>query len=222
MKPSVLCAAAIACSLAFGACGVTHPVRVLDEGRSAAVVSLGGPLVSVGKAAVPVPYLNAGYARGASNDWTLEANLHLTSLLFNDLGVDAGAATRLVRERGIVPELTLKVQGMYFATFNAGSHSLFLLHANLNASYALGHRTLLYAGTEHTAQFSPLSYFLTPMAGIGFPLSSSLDMQVESKWMAANHFTGHGLLEGFGSVGGHGSIGLFFGFHYALGEGGRP
>jgi hypothetical protein len=213
--------AAVLCAVVFTACGVTHPVRVLDEGQSIAAVSLGGPVISAGSAAIPVPYLNAGYAYGVTGAWTAEANLHVTALLFNDLGFDAGAATRLVRAAGIVPEVTLKLQGMVFTTFNSSSASIVLAHANLNASYAIGSHTLIYAGTEHTVQFSPSSYFLTPLFGIQLPLSSVMDLQAETKWMASNHFTGHGVFEGFGSVNGHGAIGLFFGVQYALG-GKRP
>jgi hypothetical protein len=204
-------------ALLVASCGVTSPVRVLDEGQSAVSLSLGGPLVSLGGVVFPVPYLNAGYAYGVTDTWTTQANLHVTSLLFNDLGLDAGAAARLVRERGLVPEVTVKLQGLFFTTFSPGAHSLFLANANVNASYAIGKRTFVYAGAEQTYQFSPSSYFISPLAGIQLPLSSVIDLQIESKWMAANRFTGHGLLEGFGSIGDAGSIGLFFGVQYALG-----
>lgn len=209
--------AALWCSIVLAACGVTHPVRVLDEGVRVAAVSLGGPLIQAGSAAVPVPYLNAGYAYGMTDQWTAEANLHVTSLLFNDLGVDAGAATRLVRGRGSVPEVTLKLQAMLFKTFTASSHAVVLAHANLNASYLIGQRTLAYAGMEQTWQPSPSSYYFTPLLGVQLPLSSVMDLQIETKWMAMNQFTGHGIFEGFGSVNEHGSIGLFFGVQYALG-----
>lgn len=210
--------AAVLCSIIFASCGVTHPVRVLDKGAGAAMLSLGGPVIEAGGAAFPAPYLNAGYARGVTDAVTAEANLHVTPLLFNDLGLDAGAAARLVRARGSVPEVTLKLQGMFFTTFNASPSSLFLAHANLNASYLIGQRTLVYAGTEHTYQFSPSSYYFTPLIGVQLPVSSAMDLQLESKWMAANRFTGHGIFEGFGSVNEHGSIGLFFGVQYALGR----
>lgn len=207
----------VVCScLLLVSCGVTHPIRVMDEDASALVVSLGGPLADFSGVTIPVPYLNAGYCYGLSDAWTVESNVHVTSLLFNDLGIDAGAATRLVREHGAVPEVTLKLQGMYFTTFNAGAHSIFLGHTNLNASYRIGARWLAYAGTEHTVQFSPSSYFFTPFIGVQFPVSSAIDLQVESKWMAANHFTGHGLLEGVGAIGSHGSVGIFVGLQYAL------
>jgi hypothetical protein len=211
---TLLMAAAVLC---MTGCGVTQPVRVLDEGKSAVLASLGGPVIPAMGIGFPAPYLNLGYAYGISPDFTGAANVHLTALLFNDVGLDLGAAARLIHESGPIPEVTVKVQGLYFATMNAGSQGLFLGHAAINASYLIGTSTLAYVGTEHTYQFHDPAYFFTPFLGIQFPLSTPLDFQVETKWLAANHFTGHGVFEGAGSVNDHGNIGVYFGVLYHMG-----
>jgi hypothetical protein len=206
-----------AAALWIAGCGVTQPVRVLDDGKTAVMASFGGPVIPAAGIAFPVPYLNAGIASAVTPGITATANLHITALLFNDIGLDAGAAARLARENGVVPEVTLKLQGMYFTTLNPISSSVFLAHSSINASYLLGASTLVYAGTEHTVQFSPVDYFFTPFIGMQFPLGSVIDAQVETKWLAANHFTGHGAFEGAGSVNYHGNVGLYFGLLYYLG-----
>jgi hypothetical protein len=213
LKALIIAVAAVC----MGGCGVTQPVRVLDEGRSAVIASLGGPVVPAAGIAFPVPYLNAGYAYGVSTGLTAAANLHLTALLFNDIGIDIGAAARLVRESGPVPEVTVKLQGMYFATVNPDPRSLFLAHASINASYLIGASALAYAGTEHAYQFREPEYFFTPFLGVQFPLSTVLDAQVETKWLAANHVTAHGVFEGAGSVNGRGNLGLYVGLLFHVG-----
>ena len=206
-----------AAALCIAGCGVTQPVRVLDDGKNAVTASLGGPIIPAAGIAFPVPYLNAGIASGITPDITAAATLHVTALLFNDIGFDAGAAARVVREHGPVPEVTIKLQGMFFTTLNPISGSLFLAHASINASYLLRASTLVYVGTEHTVQFSGTEYFFTPFLGMQFPLGSVIDAQVEAKWLAANRFTGHGAFEGAGSLIDHGYAGLYFGLLYYLG-----
>jgi hypothetical protein len=208
---------AAAAALCLAGCGVTQPVRVLDAGKSAVTASLGGPAIPAMGIGFPVPYLNAGGAYGIGSGVTAAGNLHITALLFNDIGLDLGAAVRLLHEDGPVPEVTVKLQGMYFATLNPGSRSLFLGHAGINASYLLGTFTLLYAGTEHTYQFHESDYFFTPFLGVQLPASGAMDVQIETKWLAANHFTGHGVFEGAGSLNDHGNIGLYVGVLYHLG-----
>lgn len=210
----MLIAAAAFCA---AGCGVTQPVRVLDEGKTAVTASLGGPIIPAGGIAFPAPYLNIGAAYGVSPDVTTAANLHITALLFNDFGCDIGAAARLLRGNGAVPEVTAKLQGLFFTTFNARPSSLFLAHASINASYLLSANSLAYGGMEHTYQFSTPEYFFTPFLGLQLPLAGRLDAQIETKWLAANHFTGHGVYEGAGSIDSHGNIGLFFGVMYHWG-----
>ncbi len=206
-----------AAALCIAGCGATQPVRVLDDHTSAVSASLGGPVIPAAGIAFPVPYLNAGFAYGLTPDITAGANLHITALIFNDIGFDVGAAARLLREHGPVPELTVKLQGLLFTTLNPNPQSLFLAHASINASYLIGVRTLAYAGTEHTVQFHEADYFFTPFLGMQFPVSGAMEAQAEMKWLAANHFTGHGAFEGAGSVNAHGNVGLYFGVLYHLG-----
>jgi hypothetical protein len=207
-----------AAAICIAGCGVTQPVRVLDDHTSAITASLGGPVIPAAGITFPVPYLNAGFAYGITPDITTTANVHITALLFSDIGFDVGAAARLLSEHGPVPEITMKLQGLYFTTLNPDPQSLFLAHASVNASYRIGARSLVYTGTEHTLQFHGAEYFFTPFLGMQFPLSGVMDAQGEIKWLAANHFTGHGVFEGAGSVNEHGNIGVYFGVLYHLGR----
>jgi hypothetical protein len=87
---------------------------------------------------------------------------------------------------------------------------------SVNASYLLGHSTLLYAGADQLMQFNKPQYFVAPFAGTQLSLSDRSALQIELKWMAANVNSAHGIFRGTGSIGDHGDIGIFFGFNYGL------
>ena len=202
--------------IAIEGCGVTQPVRVLKEHETEAIASLGGPVVTLGGVPVPIPYLNAGVAHGFSENITFTGDLHLTTLAFKSLGVDAGIASALLHEHGALPEVTLHGQIYFFSDFIRGNNPRLFPMATVNASYHIGEQTLAYVGADNVYQLHQPQFFFSPFIGMQFPLSSVLAMQVESKWMASNTNTAHGAFEGTGSIGGKGNFGLFVGFHYAL------
>lgn len=203
-------------SLYFCGCGVTQPVRVLNKGAMKASASLGGPLIPLGKATIPVPYLTAGVQHGFSSSMTLTGNVHLLTALLGDVGVDAGAAQQFVHEDSWVPEVTAKAQLYFFYDVKRGNNPRLFPFLSMNASYLLGESTLLYFGADNLFQSVQPAYFLSPFAGSQFPLSERIDLQCEVKWMAANANTGHGVMEGHNSINGRGNIGTFLGFHYLL------
>jgi hypothetical protein len=210
---SLLC---VCLSFFFFDCGVTQPVRVLSEGATKASASLGGPLIPLGNATIPVPYLTAGVQHGYSSSLTLAGNIHLLTAMVGDIGVDAGVARRFVRQDDWVPELTVKAQCYFFYDVKRGNNPRFFPLLTANASYRVGESTLLYFGVDNLFQFAEPAYFLSPFAGSQFPLSHRMDMQCEVKWMAANANTEHGVMEGHNSINGRGNIGTFLGFHYLL------
>lgn len=191
-------------------CGVTQPVRVAEEGTTHVLASLGGPLIPYAGMTIPVPYLNAGLLYGAGADVSYTGNLHLTMLLFGNLGVDAGYVRRLTQERGWIPELTAKGQLYFFSDLEDIRATRVFPLVTVNASYCIG-STLVYFGTDHLVQVHLPAYFLSPFVGIEVPLSERWRVQGEAKWMAANVNTAHGIFEGHGSIGGYGNIGTFIG-----------
>ncbi len=208
----ILFAVAVALSL----CGVTQPVRIIDRGTTQAAVSLGGPLIPFGGMTVPTPYLNLGLIHGYKENLTLTGNVHATMAVFKNAAFDVGAATRLAHESNGWPELTAKGQLYLFSDLERLDAVRVFPMVNVNASYLLGHSTLLYAGAEQLIQFNKPQYFFTPFAGTQLSLSNRSALQIELKWMAANANAAHGIFRGTGSIGDHGDIGLFFGYTYGL------
>ena len=211
---AVLCLLSLA--LVVSSCGVTQPVRIIDQGTTQAAVSLGGPLIPFGGMTVPTPYLNLGLIHGYKDNLTLTGNVHATTALLKNAAFDLGAATRLARESNGWPELTAKGQFFFFSDLERLDNVRVFPMVSFNASYLVGTSALLYAGADQLIQFNKPQYFFTPFAGIQLSLSDRSALQIELKWMAANVNSAHGVFRGTGSIGNHGDIGLFFGFTYGL------
>lgn len=195
-------------------CAVTQPVRVLSPGEVRVTASIGGPVVPGTLPTVIVPYATAGAAVGVTDQVTATGNLHLVLAALKTAGIDGGAAFRLLREEGAVPEVTAKGQLMLMTDFTAGSFRAFP-SLSVNGSYRLGESTLGYGGLESMFQFTGEDHVLAgPFVGVQFALSHRLAMQTELKWLAANVDTRHGIFEGESSLGGHGSLGFFLGASY--------
>jgi len=197
-------------------CGVTQPVRILDEGKTQLSGSLGGPFIPIGSTTIPVPYLNVGIVHGSSEDLTLCGNLHILPILFGDAGLDVGIATRLVKQKEIVPEVTAKTLLMVFSDFHSGIHPRLYPQVSVNASYLIGNADLVYFGADNVYQFSRPHLLFTPFIGFQFPISSKWIGQIETKWVAANINTSHGILEGQTNISNYGNTSFFIGFLYSL------
>jgi len=203
---------------ALSSCGVTQPVRIIDQGTTQAAVSLGGPLIPFAGMTVPTPYLNLGLIHGYRDNLTLTGNVHVTTALLKNAAFDVGAATRLSRESNGWPELTVKGQLYFFSDLERLDNARVFPMVTINASYLLGHSTLLYLGADQLIQFNKPQYFFTPFAGTQLSLSDRSAMQIELKWMATNVNSAHGIFRGTGSIEDHGDIGIFFGFTYGLSQ----
>ena len=203
----------IAAFLALSSCSTTHPVRILPAGEQALNVSLGGPIVPGESPVGFIPYFDVGYVRGLSDNWTMQADLHALPAVFGTFGADVGMATRLCREDGWRPEITAKGQALVFTDFTSARVYPLL---SLIGSYQLKPRTLAYGGLETVYQFNGSRVYLTPLLGLQFPLSNTIGMQTELKWMASNVNTHSGIFEGTGSISSHGGIAFFVGLNYAL------
>lgn len=197
-------------------CGVTQPVRIVEEGKTEIISSFGGPIIPLDGLAIPAPYLNAGALYGYKKNLTFFGNAHVTALLFKDIGIDGGFATALIREKNFRPEVTLNGRVYFFWDFIRSNTTRMFPMATLTASYETGERSLFYFGVDNVFQIQTAEVFISPSTGYQFPLSDALISQIELKWLAMNKDTRHGVFEGVTSISGKGGIGIFFGIQYRL------
>jgi len=205
----ILFLAAAACS---ASCTATQPVRVIPNGQSRIIASVGGPYLPKGSPTVVIPYTTVGLMRGVSDKTTFVYNVHLLMAALGVAGVDVGAAHRLHAQSRLTPELTALGQAYLFA--GSGGTRVFP-HAALNASWLRGKSQLLYVGAEAVGQFqgSP-GVLAAPLVGWQFPAGRHLALQTEFKWMAANRDTRHGVFEGESTIGGHGALAFQLGMQF--------
>ncbi len=200
----------------FGGCGITQPIRPIDEGSTELIVSLGGPIIPLGGVAIPVPYLNFGVMVGYQPNLTLYGNAHITALLFKDVAFDGGFCTRVLTEKGIRPEITLNGRAYFFWDAFRGKTTRVYPMGTLTGSYLIDEHSLLYFGADNLYQYTTSDLFVSPFIGYSFSIADGMEIQIESKWMAMNRDTRHGVFEGAGSISGKGNVGLFFGLQYSL------
>ena len=216
------------------ACSVVQPVRVLPEGTTQITGSLGGPWLPRSSPAIIAPYLNVGAMHGISDNVTLTGSLHGTMLPFGVLGLDLGAAARLLKQQGAVPELTAKAQFYGFYDFTPGSTPTrpatpdgatsagavrVYPYLSLNASYELTQGLLGYLALENLFQLtnSP-NYYFTPTVGLQYAFSPSFSLQGEWKWIAANVNTMNGIFQGQSTIGTTGNWGVYLGFNWTIAQ----
>jgi hypothetical protein len=216
-------------------CSVVQPVRVLPEGVTQGTVALGGPWLPRSSPAYIVPYLNVGAMHGISENVTLVGNLHGTVAAFGVLGLDAGAAVRLLKQQGAVPELTAKGQVYGFldlagggtttrpstpdAATDAGAVRIYP-HLTLTGSYELTTNLLGYVALENTLQFGErFGYFFTPGVGLQWTVAPNSSIQAEWKWAASNIDTRYGIFQAQSAIGGNGNWGIYLGYNFYLGGG---
>lgn len=204
----VTCMFALAIQLLTG-CAATQPVRVLPQGQSRWVSSIGGPLLPHHAPTGFIPYTNVGMIWGRTDEVTLSANLHILAAAFGVAGADIGAARRFHAQNGLIPEITGQAQ-LYGFVGPGGARA----YPNFTgtASWTAGPRTLLYGGSALTVRPSGgIVLLATPLIGIQRDVGRRFAVQLEGKWMAANIDMHSGLFEGENSLGGNGGLALQFG-----------
>jgi hypothetical protein len=197
-------------------CSVLTTVRVLEKDHSQYNLSVGGPLVPGSVPTVIIPYCTLGYAYGIKNDLTLAGNFHLLSAIFKTPGIDVGAVYRALPENGFLPEISVYPKIYVFYGLRDPQYFRCFPSFAVNASYLMGEKHLFYFGFDYMFQLTSNDSFITPFIGYEFPISYSIKLQTELKWIAANADTRHGIFEGESSISGKGAMGIFVVVNYGL------
>jgi hypothetical protein len=191
-----------------GACAATVPVRVLPQGETHLVASLGGPIVPDKTPTVVVPYLTAGMAYGVTNEVTLHGMAHITMAMFGVAGVDVGASTRLMKHNAWQPEATIALRAMMMT--DGGGWATTRLWPTVSTTFSwLDGSVVPFVGGHLTFELTNGKPLVSPNLGMQIELSDYWWLHVEGIWQAANANTRSGVLEGQSSIGGNGSAGLF-------------
>jgi len=155
---------------------------------------LGGPVVNLSGAQLPVPYPVARFRYGVTDRLNLNVGGHLLMPAFGDLASDAGASYHFLDQDGWRPCLGVGAGGIGLVEFDGGGGTAFLPQLELTASYLR---------PDHS-----LSYF-----SVGRNLSVSFEM----KWYAASQRAKPRAVIYSLPIANHGGLGFVAGVSYHLG-----
>lgn len=139
----------LALLLAAG-CAAPYTVRTAGKGKTALHASVGGPLVGNFGGAVPAPAVVFGARRGLTDDWDIHGSFHLLPTIFGAPGIDVGVTRRIVRERGLLPEITATFRLPLLTDFRTAR---VYPEVEAYASYLIRDRALLYFGATALFDF---------------------------------------------------------------------
>ncbi len=177
------------------ACGTVNSARPLEPGQHQVGVTLGGPLLTVGGATLPMPNVVAqgrsGVAMVADRPLDVDYGLNLTAAAFGIVAVHGGASWLALDQDGGIPALSLSNR-LWVADnhldFTKGSGTR-ALHAvdqiELTASWDTS-PALLYGGAAQYLDLREPSLLLTPFLGAAWHLGKGWDLQTELRHYSIN------------------------------------
>lgn len=179
------------------ACSTLSGARPLERGERAFGVTIGGALLDLGGAPLPMPNLVVEGAHGITEldgrPVDLRYGLNATALAYGVLGGHVGSSWLLFRPRGPVPRLALtnrvhfatNVPGLAFRT-DPVVQGWLAWQPELTASYDVGHQLVYGSVSEYLDVMEP-SLTLTPALGAQLDPgpAGGFFVQPEVRWFAA-------------------------------------
>jgi hypothetical protein len=152
-------------------CAVSRGIAPLAQGEHAVQISVGGPMMNLQGAPVPLPISSVGYGYGIDGRTHVHGAIYLTQLAFGVGGLDVGVATEMLSADGprprIMGDFTLY---MFFGdTAKGGAEGGFRLFPDLNLTitWDIGkwdHH--VYVGFDNFFQpFPVFRFYPTPYLG---------------------------------------------------------
>jgi hypothetical protein len=197
-------------------CSSVRHVKPLEQGSSAASLSVGGPITKVGNIYIPLPLISAGYNYGLIEKLDLETGINVTGLLFGDLHLNAGVNYHPWLAEKLRPGLYLSPEFFFITNLRDGSPRIFpAVDAGL---YWDIRRHYLYCGVESWFEVStirndgnPQNDHWLPIPYVGWGIESKRwQFQVEGKIYTPNQKNTGRPTKNIG-IGEHGVLGVFIG-----------
>jgi hypothetical protein len=191
---------ALAClgSILCGGCSTLNNARPIPEGTHQVGLTVGGPMVMLFGAPIPLP--NAvvegrhGVATLGGKPLDVNCGLNLTATAFGILQMHVGASYLILDQDGGVPALSVSNR-LFIATNVLGASDKVDPSAEfwaadqleLTASWLLGDH-LLYVGLGQYLDFGNPALTLTPSVGADFDLGETggFRLHTELRWYAIN------------------------------------
>ena len=183
-----------------------------------AAFELGGPVVNLSGAQLPVPYPVARFRYGVTNRLNVHAGGHLLMPAFWVVAFDAGASYHFLDQDGWRPCLGVGAGELGLVEFDGGGGTTFLPQVEVTASYLRPNLSLSYFGVHTLYQVRP-TFLMTysPYVGHNFSVGRNLSVGLEMKWYAASQRTKPRSVTYSLPIANHGGLGIVAGVNYHLG-----
>lgn len=203
-------------SALIGACAPSRFIKPLEKNEKAVSANIGGPTLNYGFP-VPLPLTAISYAKGIDTNFTVFGSLHLTSLLFGNFQIDAGA-TYLFHENKncFIPSISGSLNGNLIWDIE-DSKFKFWPQIDLNGYWEFGKKKhFVYLGISNWFELTKLRsheqeslsrWIYNPQLGTIIK-SGKLQYQIEVKYLAPN-FNNEYSFVSFYSINNKGSLGLY-------------
>lgn len=201
--------------MALCSCTAYKNIEPVGNNNLKSNVDFGGPIVSAFNTKVPIPYLAVGVTYGMTENFDINANLHVLPLAYKFAGLDLGASYFPVINDGIIPTIGLNGTLMLFSSLKSGIEERFKVYPILTSSFAWKLRNgMIYTGAHITIPLSKLDYtenndyLLSPFIGYNWKYSEKYRLITEIKWQGANVASDKMAVE-YIHPSNHGAIGIY-------------
>lgn len=140
--------------LLFISCAQTRFVEPLKKGDISVGGNFGGPVIEYGSAAIPLPFFDAEVGYGLDSNITIHGGLNLTSLVFGNIHIDAGATYKLLNQNKYIPNVSVTPAfNFVFDLYDHGAKFWPMLDANAYWNYGQ-RRNYFYTGFSNYFELS--------------------------------------------------------------------
>lgn len=214
--------------LAASGCSTLSGARPLEPGQHQFGMTLGGPMVLLGEAPIPLPNANLegrhGLAVLADRPIDINYGVNATAFAFGMLQVHVGSSYLLLHQDGGIPAISV-TDRIFFAInpFDLSSKADGAFGAwgmnqvEFSFSWLLGGQ-LVYVALAHYLDFLEPGLLFTPALGAAFDPGDEggLRLNLELRWYALSFTKDLDTVRWFPGGQGPGSLGVSLGFSYQL------
>ena len=211
------CFALLLLSALLFSCASHTAIEPVGKGKNKVDLNLGGPIVAAFGTNIPVPYITANLRHGYTENFDINAGIHLFPIFYKVAGIELAASYYPVINKGIVPTVGIEGKFLFFSSLKSDVPERFRIYPVISPSFAWNIPWgMIYCGANLTLPFSGSDYdpdypgyLISPLLGFRWNLSENYKFFTELKWHGAN-FETYQLATEYIHPGNHGALGVFF------------